>query len=102
MLHRLRSLSDPFWSGVLLATGLVISGFVTVGLAWRGAAATLFVPGQVAWLASGGLASLALVGLGAAVVDALLDRRAEATRRARLDEAIDDAVAALVAARGSA
>ena len=44
---------------------LTIAGFVLIGLAWRGAAATLSVPDQLPYLVSGGFAGLALVVTGA-------------------------------------
>lgn len=61
---------------------LVVSGFVALGLGWRGVAATLDPQVQVSFLVSGGVAGVVLVGLacGLAViqadrfVDALVDR----------------------------
>lgn len=101
-MNRLRRLSDPFWSGVFLAVALVVTGFIAVALTWRGVARTIFVPTQVAWLSSGGLAAIALLAAGLGVLNAQLDRRDAAAERARVDAAIDDAVAALVATHDSA
>ena len=95
----LRRMSDPFVSGIVVAVGLVLAGFVTIVLGWRGLAYTAFVPEQVAWIASGALAAVAMIGVGLAVLSVQIDRRDEARRRALLGSAIDDAAAALIAAR---
>lgn len=92
----LRRLSDPFASGVAVAVGLVLAGFFTIALGWRGLAATTFVPEQLAWIASGALAAVAMIGVGLAVLSVQIDRRDEARRRALIDSAIDDAASTLV------
>lgn len=60
------------------AVVLVVLGFVLIGLGWRGAAATLFVPTQLAYSVSGGLVGLALIGAGSAIAHSQLSRVVEA------------------------
>lgn len=51
----------------LLATVLVLAGFLLMALAWNGAAGKDFIQGQFPYLLSGGLPGLGLVVAGAAV-----------------------------------
>lgn len=60
------------------AVVLVVLGFVLIGLGWRGAAATAFVPTQLAYTVSGGLLGLALIGAGSAIAHSQLSRVVEA------------------------
>jgi hypothetical protein len=78
-------------------TGVVLLGFVAIGLGWRVAARTLNVALQVPALVSGGLAGVALVLIGVAFVTIQAERRLAARERACMDSVLDEA-AELVAA----
>lgn len=90
-------LQDPAAASLVLFGGVVVLGFVTIGIGWKVAARTLFVPSQVPALVSGGLAGVALVLIGAGLVTVQADRRAAALERAQTEDLLDEA-AALVAA----
>lgn len=79
---------------------LVLAGFAMIGLGWRGAAATLFIPTQVAYALSGGLAGIALIGTGAALLNAQASRVATAERTHRLDEVVHETAATVSRFRG--
>ena len=81
---------------ILLLVGL--GGFVALALAWRGAAATPYVPFQVPFLVSGGLVGLSLIGFAAAMLDIHVNRVQAARRRALMTLALRDAVDLLAAA----
>lgn len=74
---------------------LILIGFGLMALGWRGAAATLFIPTQVAYAVSGGLAGLGLIGTGAALLNIQADRIATAERSHRLDGVIRDTATVL-------
>lgn len=74
---------------------LILVGFGLIALGWRGAAATLFIPTQVAYAVSGGIAGIALIGTGAAVLNVQASRIATAERSHRLHQMIDETFAAL-------
>ncbi|MCW2543821.1 MAG: hypothetical protein JWM40_1373 [Frankiales bacterium] len=86
-------LRDPAAPSLLLFGAVVVSGFVAIGVGWRVAARTLFVPSQVPALVSGGLAGLALVLIGAAFVTVQAERRLAAIERAETDDLLDEAAA---------
>lgn len=85
----------------LIAVGLVVAGFVTIGLAWRGLAALLWIPTQVAYAVSGGLAGIAMIGTGLGVLNIQASRKSGARRRGELQELINHSLR-LVAAVGNA
>lgn len=85
----------------VLGVVTIILGFVVLGLSWAGAAGTLFIPTQVAYAVSGGLTGLALIGTGAAVLNAQVTRIVTAERTHDLDAVIDGAVDALREVRRS-
>ena len=62
-------LRDPAAPSLLLFGGVVVGGFVAIGIGWRVAARTLFVPSQVPALVSGGIGGLALILIGAGLPD---------------------------------
>jgi hypothetical protein len=80
----------------VLGAVTILSGFAVIALSWAGAAATLFIPTQVAYAVSGGLTGIALIGTGAAVLNAQISRVVTAERSHELDALIDGAVDALV------
>ena len=71
--------------------GLVVAGFVMLGLGWRGAAATVYVPLQLPWVVSGSLAGLALVGMGLGAWSIHLGRREDAAHRHAVETLVRDA-----------
>ncbi|MCW2571947.1 MAG: hypothetical protein JWO88_2005 [Frankiales bacterium] len=90
---------DPAAPSITLFTGVIVAGFAAIGLGWRVAARTLFVPSQVPALISGGLAGLALVLIGAAFVTVQSDRRLAALERAETEDLLDEATALVAAVR---
>lgn len=79
-----RRLVDPFVASCLVAGGLVVAGFGAIALGWKGASATLFVPIQLAYIASGAVAGLALIVLGLGILHVQGSRWLEARERAEL------------------
>lgn len=79
-----RVLRDPRVSTTLVFAVLAVAGFALVGLAWRGAAATLFVVLQLPWVVSGAFGGIALLGLALAGLMTHLDRTEAAAERAAL------------------
>jgi hypothetical protein len=87
-----------YWTA-LLGVLMVVTGFGLLLLGWRGAAATLLVPIQVPYAASGGLAGLGLIGVGALLVNLQVSRHLAARERARTRLVARAATALLVDAR---
>ena len=86
------SLMDPGMQAFIVLGGLVIAGFVMLALAWRGAAATIYVPLQIPWVVSGSLAGLALTGMGLGAWSIHLGRRQDAAHRDAVETLVRDAV----------
>ena len=91
----IRFVRDPAFPGVALLATVLLSGFAVVLVAWSGVARTLYVALQVPHLVSGGLGGLALIGVGAALLDVQLSRR-EAAREQRMTDGWIDEVAELM------
>ena len=73
----------------LLVLGLIaVAGCVMWGLAWRGVARTIYVPLQLPWIISGGIAGLALLGLALAAWSIHLGRRQNAIHRAAVEDLV--------------
>ncbi|HET7533862.1 MAG TPA: hypothetical protein VFJ83_11990 [Nocardioidaceae bacterium] len=70
--------------GGQLGVGLCLLGFVVIFFGWNGAASTNYVPAQFPYLVSGGIAGLAVVVIGAAMI-VVQNQRAD---RARLEEVL--------------
>jgi hypothetical protein len=78
---------DGWASGMVLGFGLVLAGFVAVGLAWRGTSRTTIPSTQVGYMVSGGIGGLALIATGLGlwrVQAARLDRAVEQERTTEL------------------
>jgi len=84
---------DPSAPSLAVFALVALGGFVMIGLGWRIAARTLFVPFQVPAILSGGLGGLALVMIGAGLLNAQATRRIAASERAET-EALLDVIAA--------
>ena len=91
-----RWLRDPALPGLVLMAVLVLLGFGALYLGWRGSARTIYVALQVPQVASAGFAGIALVGIGAALLNVQMSRR-DAAREEELTDDVLDEIAALVA-----
>lgn len=92
-------LDDPAASSLLLFAGVVIGGFVAMGVGWKVAARTLFVGYQTPALVSGGMGGIALVLLGSALFSIQSSRRLAAVERAQTEGLLDEAAALLEAVK---
>ena len=88
---------DPAAPSLALFAGLVVAGFVAIGLGWRVAARTLYVGLQVPAIISGAIGGLVLVALGAGMANIQAGRRLAAAERLDTELLLDEAHA-LVAA----
>ena len=89
---------SPYAASVI-AGCLVLAGFVMIVLGWKGGAATLFVPTQVAYGVSGGMVGFGLLGTGLAVFAVQTNRIAAARRTRDLQRLITDTVDVFAAVR---
>jgi hypothetical protein len=102
------ALRDPGVRAAVILAGFVIAGFVVILLAWVGTSEKGYVALQLPWVVSGAMVGLALIGVGAALLDIHLWRRQAATRRTVLSEVVRDtselaeSIAARVARRRAA
>ena len=85
-------LRDPGVQAVLVLAGLAIVAFVMMGLSWRGGARTTYVPLQIPWFVSGGMAGLALLGMALGAWSIHLGRRQDAAHRAATEDLVREAV----------
>jgi hypothetical protein len=81
-------LRDPGIQAALVLVLFAIAGFVMLGLAWRGAARTIYVPLQMPWVLSGGFAGLALIGFAYGALSIHLGRRQDAVHRADVENLV--------------
>lgn len=79
-------------SATLIAAALVLAGFATVGATWRSVAALLFVSGQIPYAVSGGVAAVAMIGAGLAILNVQVTRMITARRNAQMQELLAAAV----------
>jgi len=82
------ALRDPGITAVVVLGAIAAAGFVMFGLAWRGAARTIYVPLQVPWLVSGAVAGLATIGLAVGAWSIHVGRRQDAAHRAEVEEVV--------------
>jgi hypothetical protein len=71
---------------------VILGGFVVLFVTWAGVARTIFVGLQIPHFVSGGLGALALIGLGAALLDVQLGRRDAAREQRMMDHVLDEVV----------
>ena len=83
-----RWLNDPGNQSIVVLALIAVAGCVMWGLAWRGVARTVYVPLQLPWLLSGGVAGLALLGLALSGWSIHLGRRQDAIHRAAVDDLV--------------
>lgn len=76
---------------ILIAIGLIVAGFVVLGIAWNGAASVNCVDCQIPYLLSGGAVGLGLIIVGAGLMLFEAGRRASLGLELRL-AALQDAI----------
>jgi hypothetical protein len=94
------ALRDPAAPSLLLFAGIVVSGFVAIGIGWRVAARTLVVPFQTPALVSGAMGGLSLILVGCALASIQAGRRLAAAERVETETLLDEAAALLETLRG--
>ena len=90
-----RFMRDPALPGMILMVVLILAGLAAMGSAWFVSARTVFVPLQLPAFVSGGLGGIALIGMGAALLNLQIARRDEARERRLTQEALDEVTALL-------
>lgn len=91
LLRRLTALAEPGVQAALVLAALAVAAFVMLGLGWRGSARTPYVPLQLPWLVSGGVAGLGLLGMVLGGWSIHLGRHQDAEHRAAVDSLVHDA-----------
>ena len=84
------TLTDPGVRAALILLAVALAGFVGLGLGWAGLASKLFVALQLPFFISGVVGGVALAGAGLGLLAIHLERRAGATERLMLDDAVRD------------
>lgn len=84
---------------VFLAMVLTAAGFGAFWLSWKGSAASLSAPIQMAYLFSGGVSGFALVGAGMGIMYIQMSRHLEAREDRAWSLALEDALGLLARAR---
>jgi hypothetical protein len=79
-----------------VAIGMIVAGFLVIGLAWNGAASLDFIQGQFPYLLSGGLGGLGLIVAGMAIMY-VQTTRALAVERSRQMERVNAEARAVLA-----
>jgi amino acid transporter len=85
------AMRDPGVQALVVLALLALAGFVMLGLAWHGAARTIYVPLQSPWLVSGGVAGLALLGMALGAWSIHEGRRRDAEHRAVMEDIVREA-----------
>ncbi len=99
MKRMIRRAQEPFYLTSLIAAGLVLSGFAILVLSWRGIARLTVVSFQFPYVLSGGLAGIALIGVGAAILGIQIARYQRAEERRDMEELLGAATDLLTVAR---
>lgn len=89
---RLSLLADPWVRATIVLIGTACVGFAMFGLAWRGAARTIYVPFQLPWLISAGMAGGAMIGTALGALTIHVGRRQDAATRAVVEDIVATAV----------
>lgn len=82
---------DPGVQAFAVLAAFAIAGFVMFGLGWRGGARTVYVPLQLPWLISGGIAALAVLGVALGSWSIHAGRRIDAEHRAVVEQVTREA-----------
>lgn len=85
------SLTDRGVQAALVFAAIAAAGFAGLGIAWHGASATLGVYNQMPFVVSGGIGGIALAGTFLGLLAVHSERRAAATDRLWLEDAISSA-----------
>jgi hypothetical protein len=85
----MKRVSSPALPSLLLFAGMVVAGFVAMGLGWRVAARSLNVAAQLPAIISGGLGGLVLIVIGTGLFVAQMGRVSGAEERADVHEVLD-------------
>lgn len=80
--------TDPVARSIAISVVLIVAGFVTIWLGYRGAARSLIVAEQIPFLFSGGLGGLALIAAGAGTLAVQSSRYYNARERVLLDRIV--------------
>jgi hypothetical protein len=86
------ALRDPGVQVVIVLAVLAIAAFGLLAWGWRGVARTPYVPFQMPWLLSAGVAGLSLLGFALGAWSIHLGRRQDAMHRAVTERLVRDAV----------
>lgn len=98
-MRRVRALTDPFSASLLVHLAALAMGVAALGFAWTGTRESADVAEQIAYVVSGGLGGIALIGFASGVFAIEARRWAEARRRAEFDRVIAEAAELLAAVR---
>ena len=82
------ALADPGVRASVVLVAVALTGLVVLGVAWHGVARTPYVPYQMPWLLSAGVAGLAITGAALMALTIHLGRRADATHRAAVEDVV--------------
>lgn len=85
------SLRDPGVQAMLMLGLLAAIGFAMLALGWRGVARTVYVPFQVPWVVSAGMAGLGLLGMALGAWSIHLSRRDDAVHRLTVEDVVREA-----------
>lgn len=97
-----RAAAEGILLSAFLSTLLVLCGFASFYLAWRGAAGTLAVGVQLAFLVSGGVGGFALIGAGMGIMYVQMSRHLDAREDRAWAVVLDEALGILERIRGGA
>jgi hypothetical protein len=84
-------LRDPGVQAMLVLGLLAAIGFAMLALGWRGVARTVYVPFQLPWVASAGMAGLGLLGMALGAWSIHLSRRDDAVHRLTVEDVVREA-----------
>lgn len=86
------ALRDPGVQAAIALGLLAVAGLAMFAFAWRGGARTVYVPLQLPWLVSGGIAGFGVLGVALASLHIHLSRRDAAAHRLAMEQFMRDAV----------
>ena len=94
-----RFLRDEFRVSIAILGALVVAGFVTIAVGWRGVAASAVVAVQLPYAISGLFGGIAVIGFAAGLLSVQIGRRREAEERAEFGRLVTSAADLLAAVR---
>lgn len=96
-----KAIADPFVSSLVFVGALGAAGMAVIVFAFKGTRESADVAEQVAYIVSGGLGGIALLGFASGLLIIEARRWAEARRRAQFDKVLQAAGELLTAARAN-